>query len=174
MLTISITGPTGSCKTTLANHLAGILASLGHSARILHLDDFYLPNLDPSDYDTPSSIHWISLYSTLSFLTAGHPITMNNSTIPENLDFLIVEGLFPLNCAAVDYSIHISQPFDDCWARRVARGNCDPLITKAHVRRCTDRYIRPTPSEYTYVCNSTPFDPYLSALSFARRVLQAL
>lgn len=140
--TISITGRSGSGKSTLASRLTQIFTATGWPTTTIHLDSFYLKDLEPHMYDQPASINWQSLkdFATLIKVTRS-PAPSDDSVYP--IDILIIEGLFPLPFET-DMSLHLNIHPGLAWLRRLRRGNTDPRITRLHVDACAALYCKPT------------------------------
>ncbi len=150
--TISITGRSGSGKSTFASSLSRTLDTYGWTSTIVHLDNFYHDTLDVLAYDKPTAINWQSVQDLIALISVTRCPAPFDTTYP--VDFLIVEGLFPLP-EPVDMSIHLELDPDIAWLRRMQRGTCDPRIPRSHVNLCAAHYCTPSFAERATVVSST-------------------
>jgi uridine kinase len=137
MFLISVTGFSGSGKSTLSANLSELLSTHGIHARVVHMDDFYLPSVtDHLLFDSPSSIDWNKLNAAIGFATYDY----RNPT-PKNPTVVIYEGIFALPSRIVDIGFHIEMPFYSAYQRRMCRGTSDPRISEDHLRRMAEQYV---------------------------------
>lgn len=129
---ILLCGPSGSGKTTTAAYLAQALVNMGHSTKILSLDEYFLPKETPNlprtadgeiDYETPERLDIPLLVEHLEKIFACEPVSVPHFDFPtqsrlpgqffhrQEGEFVIVEGIHALNPnvmgIAMEFSRHI-------------------------------------------------------------------
>lgn len=172
-LLILVSGASGSGKTTFCSELYKNL-SVFYKGAIISQDDFYFHKINIPmynnclNYDHPSSFDWQTILDTIHLILNNEPVkiykydftksepTNDYYNVDNNLDFIILEGLYTLynqeinNLASL--KIFIDTDLDECIIRRIMRDTKDrkrPIDTiierwRKVVRPMYKLYVEPT------------------------------
>ena len=119
-IVVAIGGLSGTGKTEIAHYVKENLRAVGKYAKLLHSDDFYVPDhegiREESSYSTVgiTEIDWYRLKNAVGNWWHIH-----------GYDVIIVEGLYA-NHVGKDVGFYIDQSYEDSLAFRVARGKENP------------------------------------------------
>lgn len=136
---IGIGGGSASGKTTMAARLKQLLTAAGKTARVVSMDNFYLPlngkSGDDHNWDDPSAIDIGLLIKCIiewkqgrAAETPRHDFTTYETTICTVVpacDVMIIEGIHALSFDSLlplyDFKLFVECDIDDAFARRVRR-----------------------------------------------------
>jgi uridine kinase len=140
MYIVLISGCSGSGKSTIINILKNVLEK-SYKVHLMSIDHFYYsltPGKKCPNWDIPDAIDWDLLINVITKLKNNetvivphydyitHQRIQNAETINNNIDIILLEGIFGLYnnilCSIADLKIYIdAHPINTCLYRRYDR-----------------------------------------------------